>query len=80
MAMQDCGSEPMMGGSCCELAPTHSNLAVIPAYTLPHGQQWALLVNETWLPLMNDPHAAQAAYRDTPPPDPFPGGPSVLRI
>jgi len=79
MAMQDCGL-PMMDRSCCDIAPSQSNLALITAYTLPHDQQLAVPANETWLPLKIDPHAPQAVYGDTPPPDPSPGGMSVLRI
>jgi hypothetical protein len=79
MAMPDCG-RPMMDNSCCELAPSQSNLALITSYTLPHDQQLAIVANEIYLPLPIAPDAAQASYGDTPPPDPSPGGLSVLRI
>ncbi|HKF50664.1 MAG TPA: hypothetical protein VKB38_25090 [Terracidiphilus sp.] len=79
MGMEDC-SGPMINSSCCDFAPIHSNPALASAFTPFHAQESGLLAQQTTLPLIADPNAGQLTFIESPPPDPSPGGLSVLRI
>jgi hypothetical protein len=76
--MRDC--ESMQNRSCCELAPAHNTATMVSAYAPEYDQQTALLVREARLPMLTDPGMGQRTFHETPPPDPSPGGISVLRI
>lgn len=78
--MQTCGGGTMQNGECCRLAPVHSPAAVISVYAPEHGQQPGVLMRAEYLPLLTEPRLGRHAVHETPPPDPSPGGISILRI
>ena len=80
MAMPDCPSDSMASGSCCQLAPAPLSVMLDPASTPKYDHHAAAPSWEAYLPPMGDAHAGQPSFNDTPPPDPSPGGFSILRI
>ena len=76
--MQDCGA--MMGSTCCQLAPTRTPATTVRAYAPEHQRSIAALLRGQTLPGLSEAPARQSAFFATAPPDPSPGGHSVLRI
>lgn len=77
--MQDCA--PMsIQGSCCELRPAKTIVTPVSAYAPKRGPQLSALP----ITFLQQPLRASAMelqnLRHAPPPDPSPGGISVLRI
>jgi len=79
MAMPDCGSDSMVSGSCCQLAPTPTSGLVVPGSMLEQSREVGQPVWNACLQLTSDFEVAQQTYGELPP-DPPPGGLSVLRI
>ena len=80
MRMQDCGSEQMLGGTCCAHAPTNSAPAEISAYSPEHAQPVAILLRDEVPPLTVYSEMGQRQFHEESPPDPWANGLSVLRI
>jgi hypothetical protein len=76
--MQDC--ELMIGGSCCELSPSHNTAALISTFAPEHEQLSAIVVRATYLPMLVHSGAKHQTLHEIPPPDHSPGGISILRI
>lgn len=79
MAMPDCSGDTMTNGSCCQIAPAPAGAVVIPASVPKHDLASATPLWETYLAPLADTSAEHQSSK-TPPPDPSPGGISVLRI
>jgi hypothetical protein len=78
MSMPDCGDS--MNGACCEFAPTHTSATTVSVYAPEHEQLSALMVRSLYLPVLNDATVGRPRMHEAAPPDPSPGGLSILRI
>lgn len=80
MVMSDCGSSSMAGAPCCQLAPRPADAALMPVTSLPQVQEAGMPARAIWLEPMSDSNVGQPGFHEAAPPDPSPGGLSVLRI
>ena len=76
--MQDYGA--MMSSTCCRLAPTHTPATTVHAYAPEHERHAAIVHRGQFLPLLTDAAITRQTLLAMHPPDPSPGGLSVLRI
>lgn len=80
MTMADCGGDSMACATCCQLEPQPASAVFVSASLPNHGQEALEPVWETLLQPMSGPEFGQQDFHQAPPPDPSPGGLSVLRI
>lgn len=80
MNMMDCGSDSTACAPCCQLAPQPNGAMLVTASTPKRYQEVGEPGWQTCLQPMSDPEFGQPRFHEAPPPDPSPGGLSVLRI
>jgi hypothetical protein len=76
--LQDCSAS--LSGTCCQLNPVQNAPVVATNYTPERSQQAGISPIGTCLALLSDSQAGQQSLYAVSPPDPSPGGHSVLRI